>query len=179
MAGFKSPFLGGRGGGSPPSAQAKSRMQSRLPRGPGVPCARWRARGPRSQPEKLPPVGPSRGFLPGSEFHPTDPPPPLRALPWAPPGVSQGALRGRRFPESWRPCALASGSQTLTCRWSASLRVCVDTSIPLRPSEKRPSLDGSSQEDHRVCTPAPTLFQSVEGPYPALLCPPGASSWTD
>ena len=122
------------------------------------------------------PVGASCQVL--SSVRPT-PPPPLRALPWAPPGVSQGALRGGRFPESWRPCALVSGSQTLTCRWSASLRVCVDTSIPLRPSEKRPSLDGSSQEDHRVCTPAPTLFQSVEGPYPALLCPPGASSWTD
>lgn len=34
-------------------------------------------------------------------------------------------------PNPGGPCALASGLQTLTCRWSASLRVCVDTSVPL------------------------------------------------
>ena len=78
-----------------------------------------------------------------------------------------GCLCGWHFPESWRPpCPGLWVADSVTCHWSASLRVCVDTSIPLTPSEK---LDSSSP----LCSSL-----STEGPSPALLCPPGASSWT-
>ncbi|CAI9161163.1 unnamed protein product [Rangifer tarandus platyrhynchus] len=111
-------------------------MQSGLFRNPGVPCARWEtARPPRSQPEKLPFVERSWGSLPGFEFRACRPRPrPVPSAAGSPLGSCRPFPSARVAGASLNPggpCALASGLQTLTCRWSASLRVCVDTSGPL------------------------------------------------
>lgn len=73
VAGLKSPFAGGWG--HRPLLKAKTRMQSGLSR-PGALRQVGEPVGPRSQPEKLPLVEHSWGFLPGSEFR-VDRPRPL------------------------------------------------------------------------------------------------------
>ena len=106
--------LPSRGWGHRPLLRAQTRMQSRLSRVLGVPRARWESLWALEVSQRschLWSVIGASCQVRGPVRPP--PPPPLRALPWAPPGVSQGARVAGASPNRGDPVP-----------WPPGLRLC-------------------------------------------------------